>query len=77
MAYIQHLFKSKELLAYRIASIHNLAYLFNLMKRMNNAIENSYFTEFSDSFLSRYESTNSTVQKQQKEKWLKSNKTKS
>ena len=77
MAYIQHLFKSKELLAYRIASIHNLAYLFNLMKRMNNAIENSYFTEFSDSFLNRYESTNSTVQKQQKEKWLKSNKTKS
>ena len=54
-----------------------MAYLFNLMKRMNNAIENSYFTEFSDSFLSRYESTNSTVQKQQKEKWLKSNKTKS
>jgi queuine tRNA-ribosyltransferase len=77
LAYIQHLFKSKELLAYRIASIHNLAYLFNLMKRMNNAIENSYFTEFFVSFLNRYESTNFTVQKQQKEKWLKSNKTKS
>ena len=76
LAYIHHLFKSKELLAYRIASIHNLAYLFNLMKRMNKAIKNSYFSEFSDSFLNRYESTNSTVQKQQKENWLKSIKTK-
>ena len=77
MAYIQHLFKSKELLAYRIASIHNLAYLFNLMKRMNNAINNSYFSEFADSFLKKYASTDSIVQKQQKAKWIKSNKTKS
>ena len=77
LAYIQHLFKSKELLAYRIASIHNLAYLFNLMKRMNNAIDNSYFSEFADSFLNKYASTDSIVQKQQKAKWLKSNKTKS
>ena len=60
----------------KIVITNNLAYLFNLMKRMNKAIKNSYFSEFSDSFLNRYESTNSTVQKQQKEKWLKSSKTK-
>jgi len=74
LAYIQHLFKSKELLGYRIASIHNLAYLFNLMQRMNIAIKNSDFTEFAEHFLNSYKRTDPYVQNQQKEKWIKSTK---
>lgn len=74
LAYIQHLFKSKELLGYRIASIHNLAYLFNLMQRMNIAIKNSDFTEFAEHFLNSYKRTDPYVRNQQKEKWIKSTK---
>jgi len=74
LAYIQHLFKSKELLGYRIASIHNLAYLFNLMQRMNIAIKNSDFTEFAEHFLNSYKRTDPYAQNQQKEKWIKSTK---
>ena len=74
LAYIQHLFKSKELLGYRIASIHNLAYLFNLMQRMNIAIKNSDFTEFAEIFLNSYKSTDPYVRNQQKDKWIKSTK---
>jgi len=38
-AYLRHLFVSRELLAYRLATIHNLNFYLELMKRIRNSIK--------------------------------------
>ncbi len=45
-AYLNHLFKAEELLAYRIATLHNLYFLSKLMSDMREAIKNDKFIEF-------------------------------
>jgi len=45
-AYIYHLFKTKELLAYKLASIHNLHFLINLTSQMREEIKKDNFTNF-------------------------------
>ena len=42
-AYLRHLFKSGEMLAMRLAVIHNLHYYNSLMKKIRDAIENDEF----------------------------------
>ncbi len=37
-AYINHLFKAKELLGYRLATIHNICFMIELMKKIRNEI---------------------------------------
>ena len=37
-AYLHHLFKSKELLGYRLATIHNLRFVLRMMEEMREAI---------------------------------------
>lgn len=37
-AYLSHLFRAKELLAYRLATIHNLYFTLNLMKKIREGI---------------------------------------
>ncbi len=45
-AYIRHLFKSKEMLAQRLAVLHNLYFYNNLMQQIRDAIDGDYFDEF-------------------------------
>ncbi len=54
-AYLRHLYVSKELLAYRLNSIHNLYYFLNLVKDMRLAIKNGQFEEFRRIFYQRRE----------------------
>jgi len=49
-AYMHHLFRAKELTYFRLASIHNLFYYFNLMKQMREAILEKKFAEFKKEF---------------------------
>jgi len=49
-AYMHHLFRAKELTYFRLASIHNLFYYFNLMKQMREAILDKKFAEFKKEF---------------------------
>ncbi len=49
-AYLRHLYKSRELLAYRLNTIHNLYYYLNLMEQMRNAIEADRFFDFKRDF---------------------------
>jgi len=72
LAYVHHLFKSKELLGYRIASIHNLAFLYNLMSEIQQHITNSDFSGFVDEFLAKYKVSDPKIQQEQKFKWIKS-----
>ena len=53
-SYIHHLFKAKELLAYRLASIHNLRFVMRLMDTMRQAIKEGKLREFRDKFWSSY-----------------------
>jgi queuine tRNA-ribosyltransferase len=49
--YLNHLFKAKELTYFRLASIHNLHYYLNLVKKAREAIINKKFKEFKKEFL--------------------------
>lgn len=53
-AYIRHLYKSEELLAFRLVTIHNLFFLLQFMRDMRQAIMDGNFTEFRESFMAGY-----------------------
>lgn len=71
-AYLHHLFSCQELLGYRLATIHNLSFINNLMRKIRGAILNGTFNSFKDSFLAGYQPTDEDVRLNQKQKWLKS-----
>ena len=49
-AYLRHLYMAKELLAYRLNTIHNIYYYISVMKRMRRAICQGEFDEFRKDF---------------------------
>jgi queuine tRNA-ribosyltransferase len=53
-AYLRHLFKARELLAPRLATIHNVHFLLELMRDIRAAIADGSFCTFKDEFLSAY-----------------------
>jgi queuine tRNA-ribosyltransferase len=53
-AYLNHLFKAKEYLAPRLATIHNLYFMNQLIKDIRKAIQGDYFEEFYTEFKARY-----------------------
>jgi queuine tRNA-ribosyltransferase len=71
-AYLHHLFKCEELLAYRLATIHNLRFITRLMQQIEAAIQQGTFTAFKNNFLSQYQVTDEEVRLAQKQKWLNS-----
>ncbi len=50
-AYLRHLYLSKELLAYRLNTIHNVHYYMDLVRRLREAVCDGRFEEFSREFL--------------------------
>ena len=71
-AYLHHLFSCNELLGYRLATIHNLSFIHNLMQKIRTAILDGGFSSFKDSFWASYQPTNEQTRLDQKRKWLKS-----
>lgn len=57
-AYINYQLKTHELLGYRLATIHNLFYMSNLMKRIQKAIKKNEYQDFKKDYLKNYFSTN-------------------
>jgi len=57
-SYLHHLYKTDEILGYRIASQHNLTFYINLMKNIRQAITDDTFNSFANSFLQNYENQN-------------------
>ncbi len=53
-AYLNHLFKAKEYLAPRLATIHNLYFMHRLIQDIRKAIARDYFEEFYTEFKTRY-----------------------
>jgi len=71
-AYLHHLFKCEELLAYRLATIHNLRFITRLIQRLRDAIQEDTFPKFRNDFLNRYQVTDEEVRLVQKQKWRSS-----
>ena len=70
-AYLWHLFKAKEILGLRLASIHNLRFVLRLMAEMREAIEGDRFDQYRADFLSIYSPTDEVTRQEQKAKWVK------
>ena len=52
-AYLNHLFRARELTYFRLATIHNLYYYLNLMREAREAILEKRFEEFRKSFYNK------------------------
>ena len=57
-AYLNHLFRAKEILGPTLATIHNLHFIVTLVDRMREAINDGNFLEFKSDFLGRYQNRN-------------------
>lgn len=68
--YVHHLFRAKELLAYRLATLHNLSFMFTLMADIRRAIISERYDGFSRNFIAEYRTTDETVRLNQKRQWL-------
>ena len=68
-AYVHHLFRSKELLAYRLATIHNLRSVLRLMAEMREAIERGSFESYRTAFHERFTPPDEDVRREQKVMW--------
>jgi len=53
-AYVSHLFHGKEMLAGTLASIHNIHFIVNLVKKIRQSILDGNFEEFKKEFLKNY-----------------------
>ena len=70
-AYLRHLFRAKELLGLRLASIHNLRFVLRLMERIRQAVVEDRFAAFRREFLAQYRPTNEAARQEQKMRWIK------
>jgi queuine tRNA-ribosyltransferase len=71
-AYLHHLFDCGETLALRLATIHNLHFLQELIRQIRESILAGTFPDFRESFLATYQPANEQVRLEQKRKWLDS-----
>ena len=69
LAYLHHLFRNEELLAYRLGTLHNVRYLLRLMERIRSAIAEGRFEEFRQSYLARYRPADEAARLEQRRRW--------
>ena len=55
-AYLAHLFRAEELLAYRLASVHNVTYTLRLMRQIREALAEGSFASLRDAVTAHYQS---------------------
>ncbi len=69
-SYLRHLFKAREMLGPRLASIHNLRFILRLMADMQASITAGRFDRFRADFLATYQPTDETRRQTQKHRWV-------
>jgi queuine tRNA-ribosyltransferase len=72
VAYVHHLFKAKELLAYRLATIHNLRFVLRLMEELRSAVLEHRFDAYAAEFRREFIPPDERTRRVQREKWLES-----
>jgi len=70
-AYLSHLFRSGELLGLRLATIHNLRFMSNLIQKIRSAIVDGTFSTFRKDFSAGYQPADEQTRYDQKQKWLR------
>lgn len=68
-AYLHHLCRSEELLYHRLATLHNLRFVFRLLEKARAAIREQRFAEFKERFLAAYTPASEEVRVEQRRKW--------
>ena len=68
--YVHHLFKANELLAYRLATVHNVRFVLRLMEEMSGAIRIGAFEEYRTAFHARFVPPDEKTRREQKRRWL-------
>lgn len=53
-AYLRHLFKAREILGMRMASLHNTSFMISLMNDIRKSVAENRFVKFRDDFMSAY-----------------------
>jgi tRNA-guanine family transglycosylase len=53
-AYIAHLFRAEELLAYRLSSLHNVTYTQDLMRRIRGALDDGSYGTLREAVMDQY-----------------------
>lgn len=69
LGYLNHLFKASELLAYRLGTIHNLNFIYQLMESLRKSIRSGKYLEFKSDFMNSYEPVQESVRSEQKRLW--------
>jgi queuine tRNA-ribosyltransferase len=70
-AYVHHLFRARELLAYRLATIHNLRFYQRLMEELRQAIQGGALDAYRRAFHARYVPASEDARLDQRERWGK------
>ena len=70
LGYIHHLFKSRELLGLRLATIHNLQFISQLICSLRLAIDGGYIGQFRQEFLQHYRPTDEDMRLRAKDRYL-------
>jgi queuine tRNA-ribosyltransferase len=70
MGYLHHLFRAKELLAYRLNSIHNLRFMTRTVAEIRASILAGTFSDYRSEFLERYQVTDREAAARQRRLWL-------
>ena len=70
-AYLHHLFRAGELLALRLATLHNLSFYMRLMADIRRAVLEDRFALFRLEFLARYRPAPEEARLAQKQRWLR------
>lgn len=72
LAYLHHLFRAEELLAYRLASLHNIRWTIKLVEEMRSHILDGSFMDYRSRFLSAYRPPDAKVRAEQRVRWVAS-----
>ena len=70
LGYLHHLFRAEELLAYRLATLHNVTFMLDLVGRIRASILDGTFAEMRARFLEGYRPTDAAARGEQRSRWL-------
>jgi queuine tRNA-ribosyltransferase len=62
-AYLAHLFRAEELLAYRLSSVHNVTYTQDLMRRIRRSLQDGSYESLREDVTAHYGSTGTRTDK--------------
>jgi queuine tRNA-ribosyltransferase len=72
LAYLHHLYRTDELLGFRLGSLHNVRWTIKLVEEMRAHIRTGSFADFRREFLAAYRVTDGAVREEQKARWRQS-----